>query len=389
MCRVLTTGLPTSAGDSRPGEIQIDDQPVALLPFGPTGGWDRWQVVSTSVYLTKGENRVRLTGTGADGGTTGGEGGREVTASTLKDFTRFAGSNDAYIIRVQGIIPLSDMVSVGSNTTVVGVGDNSGFTGGGLQLKRVRNVIIRNLKLSFSRDDLIQIYDAHNIWINHNELWNDRNHHKDYYDGLVDITRGSDYVTVSWNRLRDLFRDWLKTQPLAESEDTDLRLRAARWLQDEGYSYEAFEQWIALLEGFILFQRGELINAAQALREAELCFKHQRHWALGGETLFAGEELLTDSVRAEFPLHLASLRAHIARLEGDIQTAIELSEGLQKAVQFSDSPLLDWTLAGWCRRSFIRGNARKPWRGSTVRRPPSALAGEPMCGRPTCPTNEL
>lgn len=232
----LTFRFANGAGDSRPGEIQIDDQPVALLPFGPTGGWDRWQVVSTSVYLTKGENRVRLTGTGADGGanidslelawqsgnsaeeptpsemrgfatlnggTTGGEGGREVTVSTLKDFIRFAGSNDAYIIRVQGIIPLSDMVSVGSNTTVVGVGDNSGFTGGGLQLKRVRNVIIRNLKLSFSRDDLIQIYDAHNIWIDHNELWNDRNHHKDYYDGLVDITRGSDYVTVSWNRLRD------------------------------------------------------------------------------------------------------------------------------------------------------------------------------------------
>jgi LuxR family maltose regulon positive regulatory protein len=205
-----------------------------------------------------------------------------------------------------------------------------------------------------------------------------------------------------WFRLHDLFRDWLKTQPLAESEDNDLRLRAARWLQDEGYSYEAFEQWIALkawgdaarqvtlhflvwwqqgwlpraesglrqfprawrvanpwlryLEGFILFQRGELINAAQALREAEHCFNHQRHWAIGGEALFAGEESLTDSVRAEFPLHLASLRAHIARLEGDIQTAIELSEGLQKAVQFSDSPFLDWTLAGCCTDRFFNMN---------------------------------
>lgn len=58
----------------------------------------------------------------------------------------------------------------------------------GLQLKRVHNVIIRNLKLSFSRDDLIQIYDSHNIWVDHDELWNDRDHHKDYYDGLVDIT---------------------------------------------------------------------------------------------------------------------------------------------------------------------------------------------------------
>lgn len=224
------------AGNTRPGEVRINGQSVTELPFVPTGGWDRWQTVSASIYLTEGENRIRLTGTGSDGGanidslkltwqgddsagepnpidmrgfatlnggTTGGEGGRKVTVSNLQDFVRYAASDAPYIIRVEGIIRLSDMVSVGSNTTVLGVDDNSGFTGGGLELKRVHNVIIRNLKLSFSRDDLIQIYDAHNIWVDHNELWNDRDHHKDYYDGLVDITRGSDYVTVSWNRLHD------------------------------------------------------------------------------------------------------------------------------------------------------------------------------------------
>jgi pectate lyase len=33
---------------------------------------------------------------------------------------------------------------------------------------------------------------AHHVWIDHNEL-------SDCYDGPIDIKRGSDYVTVSWN----------------------------------------------------------------------------------------------------------------------------------------------------------------------------------------------
>lgn len=224
------------AGDSRPGDIRINDQSVTNLNFGPTGGWDRWQTDSATVYFAQGENRIRLTGTGANGGanidslaiswqnddapvepepaqmlgfatlnggTIGGQGGREVTVSNLEEFARYADSDEPHIIRVQGIIPLSGMVPVGSNTTVLGVGNNSGFTGGGLDIRGVRNVIIRNLKLSFSRDDLIKVKESENIWIDHNELWNDRNHDKDYYDGLVDITRGSSYVTVSWNYMHD------------------------------------------------------------------------------------------------------------------------------------------------------------------------------------------
>jgi len=205
-----------------------------------------------------------------------------------------------------------------------------------------------------------------------------------------------------WFRLHDLFRDWLNTMPLSDDQEHDLRQRAAFWLEDQAYTYEAFEQWVALnewgnaarlvtlnflqwwqqgwlpraetslrrfphawlaanpwlryLEGFILFQRGELINASQALREAEYCFNHHASWAPKGEALFSNEESIPDSVRTEFPLHLTSLRAHIARLGGDISTAMALSEGLSQAAQFSNSPLLDWTLAGCCTDQFYRMN---------------------------------
>ncbi|WP_164503638.1 RICIN domain-containing protein [Pleionea sediminis] len=224
------------AEQARPAEIRVGEQVITRLSFASTGDWGQWHTVETTLNLSKGIRKIRLTGTGADGGanidslkliwqnddtptdpvpmemygfatlnggTTGGQGGHEVTVSNLQEFSRYAESDEPHIIYVQGIIQLPGMVSVGSNTTIQGIGDFSGFTGGGLKLRGVRNVIIRNLKLSFSRDDLIQIYDSKNIWVDHNELWNDREHHKDYYDGLLDITRGSNYVTVSWNYMHD------------------------------------------------------------------------------------------------------------------------------------------------------------------------------------------
>lgn len=205
-----------------------------------------------------------------------------------------------------------------------------------------------------------------------------------------------------WYRLHDLLRDWLQSLPLPAPEEKDIRRRAALWLQDQGDSFEAFEQWIALkawpeaarlvtlhflawwqqgllpraesglrqfpgdwqtanpwlryLEAFILFQRGELTNASQALHEAEHRFRNAPYWAPAEETLFNTKEGLPEAVLAEFPLHLASLRAHIARLHGDIETAITLSQELEQTTSLSDSPLLDWTLCGCCTDHFFRLN---------------------------------
>jgi pectate lyase len=50
------------------------------------------------------------------------------------------------------------------------------------------------------------VQNAHHIWIDHNELWSDRAHDIDYYDGLIDITHATDFVTVSWNILHDRWK---------------------------------------------------------------------------------------------------------------------------------------------------------------------------------------
>ncbi len=44
---------------------------------------------------------------------------------------------------------------------------------------------------------------SNNIWIDHVDVSSDMDHDKDYYDGLLDFKRGSDYITVSNSYIHD------------------------------------------------------------------------------------------------------------------------------------------------------------------------------------------
>ncbi|MEU1453437.1 pectate lyase family protein [Streptomyces avermitilis] len=145
---------------------------------------------------------------GFGAGTTGGGSATAVTVSTLDAFKTAVTGNTAKVVRVNGLISLSGQVDIGSNTTVVGVGSSSGFTGGGLRLKKVTNVVVRNLNISkpLKPSDGITVQASTKVWIDHNSFSADRDHDKDYYDGLLDINHGSDYVTVSWNTFKDHYK---------------------------------------------------------------------------------------------------------------------------------------------------------------------------------------
>ncbi|MGV9404484.1 pectate lyase family protein [Streptomyces sp. NPDC003667] len=144
---------------------------------------------------------------GFGAGTTGGAAATAVTVSTSDAFKAAVTGGTAKVVKVNGLIPLSGQIDIGSNTTVLGVGSSSGFTGGGLRLKKVTNVVVRNLNLSKAvKTDAITVQASTRVWIDHNTLSSDRDHGKDYYDGLVDITHGSDYVTVSWNTFKDHYK---------------------------------------------------------------------------------------------------------------------------------------------------------------------------------------
>ncbi|MDA3882084.1 MAG: hypothetical protein PF481_02260 [Bacteroidales bacterium] len=154
-----------------------------------------------------------------NGGTTGGQGGTTVTVSTLSDLKNYAQSDNKYIIMVDGTISngtSGDMIDVGSNTSIIGMGNTAFLKGIGLQIKNNSNIIIQNIKMTFvglsnplvvNQGDLISIHTSGtNIWIDHCEFYSEDPNvqtNKDKYDGLLDIKQQTGYITISWCYFHD------------------------------------------------------------------------------------------------------------------------------------------------------------------------------------------
>ncbi|MFD4553653.1 polysaccharide lyase family 1 protein [Streptomyces sp. NPDC058469] len=158
--------------------------------------------------LPQSASAVDASPVGFGAGTTGGGSAAAVTVSTLDAFKSAVTGGSSKVVKVNGLISLSGQVDIGSNTTVLGVGSASGFTGGGLRLKKVTNVVVRNLNISkpVAPADGITVQASTKVWIDHNAFSSDLDHGKDYYDGLVDISHASDYVTVSWNTFKNHYK---------------------------------------------------------------------------------------------------------------------------------------------------------------------------------------
>jgi pectate lyase len=130
------------------------------------------------------------------GGTTGGAKGVTVTVSTAAGLKKYATAKAPYVVSVKGTINLAGMQKIASNKTIIGIGTQGRITGGGFTLSGVRNVIIRNLTFTGSSDDAVNVQGSRNVWIDHNDL-------SKAYDGLTDVKRGSDFITISWNHYHD------------------------------------------------------------------------------------------------------------------------------------------------------------------------------------------
>ncbi|WP_461164479.1 pectate lyase family protein [Arthrobacter sp. R4-81] len=120
-----------------------------------------------------------------------------------------------------------------SNTTIVGATPESSITGAALRINGATNVIVRNLTVRDAADcfpswdptdgvegnwnseyDLLQVINkATHVWIDHSEFTDAPNldssqplhfgRHYQVHDGAVDVTNGSDLVTMSFNRFSD------------------------------------------------------------------------------------------------------------------------------------------------------------------------------------------
>ncbi|MEV5436154.1 pectinesterase family protein [Streptomyces sp. NPDC052682] len=142
------------------------------------------------------------------GGTTGGAGGKVVTVTDQASLATYAAAEEPYVIRVKGSIsvePFGSDIVVASDKTIIGVGDTGEIVHGELHLNPgTSNVIIRNLTIRDSYVegdwdgkttdfDAIQMDSADHVWIDHNRFTH-------MGDGLLDIRKDSQYITVSYNR---------------------------------------------------------------------------------------------------------------------------------------------------------------------------------------------
>ena len=183
-----------------------------------------------------------------NGGVTGGskaDNAHVYTVSTRAELLAALGGNNATnganttpkIIKISGNIdlnaddhgkPLSkadfanekaqldhDMLTVGSNTTIIGVGPNAGISGGGFNVNDSRNIIIRNLNMSTpfdffpGKDDQgnphgrvysIEAKGTQNLWVDHN-TFNDGKAPAGAISGdQIDFTNGANFATISNNQ---------------------------------------------------------------------------------------------------------------------------------------------------------------------------------------------
>lgn len=130
---------------------------------------------------------------------TGGAGGTETTVTTYAALRAACRAAGPIIIKVDGILMPNESYCYieGYDKTIVGVGTNSGLAGYGFRVSGT-NIIIANLTFSSTNAnaDGITVDDSshgigRNVWVDHCTFY-------DCTDGSVDVTKGADYVTVSW-----------------------------------------------------------------------------------------------------------------------------------------------------------------------------------------------
>jgi pectate lyase len=136
-----------------------------------------------------------------NGGTTGGGNEPAVIVTSASELSTQLKGNDAKVIHLKGNVEGS--FAVGSNKTLIGV--CGAKIRGHIGISSSTNVIVRNLELvgnncqdspqdcSGGADAMTLSGGAKNVWIDHLDI-------SDGSDGNLDITQGSDFVTVSWTK---------------------------------------------------------------------------------------------------------------------------------------------------------------------------------------------
>ncbi|MFJ4691942.1 cellulose binding domain-containing protein [Streptomyces sp. NPDC088766] len=129
--------------------------------------------------------------------TTGGGNATPQTVTSLSDLKKYAGDSTPRVLRISGTIDTgTTAVDIASNKTLIGADGNATIHGGLNITSGNSNIIVRNLNIhgvGFGNypADTLAARGSHHLWFDHLNIW-------DAGDGLLDLTRGSDHLTVSW-----------------------------------------------------------------------------------------------------------------------------------------------------------------------------------------------
>ncbi len=193
-----------------------------------------------------------------NGGTTGGADAASANIYLVSDVASFKAAlkedkGEPRIVQISGTIDISggtdytsesdqkkrSQIKIPSDTTIIGVTDDAGFTNGSLVIRKVENVIVRNISIETPVDvephyesgdgwnaewDSMTITYSTNVWVDHVTFDDGSFTDADYkevdgeeyvqHDGELDIKHGSDYVTVSYS----VFKNHNKTMLIGHSK---------------------------------------------------------------------------------------------------------------------------------------------------------------------------
>lgn len=197
------TGAAVNPEPEEPDEVASPSkEPEEELPFGTPVGWAAEPGAVEAVPGQEGEDGEEPEeGTEDEDaehpGVTGGAAGETVTADDADSLAEHLSSDEPLVVEVEGDIDLDGTIPVGSDKTVLGVGEGAELTDGRLDIDGSTNVIVANVAMDVDGTAIAVHGDAHHVWVDGSTFTGAGD------DALVMVTDGADNVTLSWNHFVD------------------------------------------------------------------------------------------------------------------------------------------------------------------------------------------
>ncbi|TWT34045.1 Pectate trisaccharide-lyase precursor [Posidoniimonas corsicana] len=244
-------------------------------------------------------------------GTNGGGDGPVVVVDNQAALEHYLAGDTPRTVAIRGSIEISEFgkeLTVGSNKTVLGLGDDAELVYGGLRVINESNVVIRNLTIrdSFVEGDWdgktqdfdgIQVDNSHHVWIDHVHLTR-------MGDGLIDLRQGGlDYVTIS----NSILSEHNKALGVGWTDESDQHVTIHHtWIHDTHQRNPSFDNVIGhfynnLMEDVTSYGLNPRNNAV-VVSENNIFDNVNRPYNIDGDAeLVARGDVLTNSPNADTP----------------------------------------------------------------------------------------